>query len=511
MDLHDVDGTENFIDKMIQGGYNPQYDSEKKLNLEAMLPCAFARSVKMMRFIDNVYDEDKEKYFIAGQKSSRKNSRFISANRIKVRLNAIKAQGVYMASLEDEELAGKLLEHAERSFSRLANLIKSYKQFPVSYGMVMEQFLKNMADCDDQLHDFTALFIYFCNSFGQQIDEEDSGWRSSMIVIIEKEEGNLKPYEQVADWMISTGKAEAKVLQNEFAKQLPIAVPGKSFAEMWKLPPGQKESNFYQVLWDMGQLEGLNLSMFENEKFTAKELRDITNVITVRNCMMQATPEDIAIYYICGVLIRSIYRGYKEVTDMIDEYSGIVRESEKNKKLASMAARQNSRILELEKLNIEKQEKLNESQKEIDKLKKLLAEQEEQLQHDKERIAILEQVSAEEEAYEQDGLLIREDSAEYTTSTVKAREAHVIVFGGPPNWQNQVKSKAPNYTCISVDNNTFDKKIIQKADAVVIKTDYLSHKQWHQVVDQAKKCGRKIIYCRNNIALLFMQVEKALT
>ena len=243
---------------------------------------------------------------------------------------------------------------------------------------------------------------------------------------------------------------------------------------------------------------------------TTKELRDIANVITVRHCMMQVTPEDIPIYYICGVLIRSIYRGYKEVTDIMDEYSGIVRESDKNKKLASMAARQNSRILELEKLNIEKQEKLNESQKEIDKLKKLLAEKEEQVQHDKERIAILEQVAAEEEAYEMDGLLIREDSAEYVTGTTKARDAHVIVFGGPPNWQNQVKSKAPNYTCVSVDSNTFDKKIIQKADAIVIKTDYLSHKQWYQVVDQAKKYGRKIIYCRNNIALLFMQVEKAL-
>ena len=61
-----------------------------------------------------------------------------------------------------------------------------------------------------------------------------------------------------------------------------------------------------------------------------------------------------------------------------------------------------------------------------------------------------------------------------------------------------------------MDNNTFDKKIIKKADAVVIKTDYLSHKQWYQVVDQAKKCGRKIVYCRNNISLLLRQVERAL-
>ena len=36
----------------------------------------------MMRFINEVYNGDKERFYLAGQKSSRKNSRFISANRI---------------------------------------------------------------------------------------------------------------------------------------------------------------------------------------------------------------------------------------------------------------------------------------------------------------------------------------------------------------------------------------------------------------------------------------------
>ena len=45
---------------------------------------------------------------------------------------------------------------------------------------------------------------------------------------------------------------------------------------------------------------------------------------------------------------------------------------------------------------------------------------------------------------------------------------------------------------------------------MVFKTDYLSHKQWYAIRDYAKKCGRKIIYCRNNIPMLFAQIEKAL-
>ena len=510
MKYRDIEGSEEFAQKLIQGGYKPITDPDRVLNIEALLPCAFARSVKMMRFIDSVYDEDKDRFYQAAQKSSRRNSRLISANRIKIRLNAMKAQGVYMASLEDEELAAKLLDHAERAFNRLSSAIKSYEHFPVSFGQIYNQFVDKMGNSDNGLHDFTGLFIYFSRSYNQEIIKDDTSWQSTLLVVGGKEENQLKPYTEVMQDMIAGGKPEARQMQENLAKNLPRAVPGKTFAEMWALPPGQKECNFYQMLWDLSVLDGYDLSMFENEKFSTKELHEITDVITIRGCQMQTTPEDLCIYYIIGVLLRSIFRAYREATDMIDEYSGIVRESDKNKKLASMAARQNSRILELEKLNIEKQEKLNESQMEIDRLKKQLAEQEKQLQYDKERIAILEQVAAEEEAYGHDDAVVREDSAEYATGTERARSANVIVFGGPPNWQNQVKSKAPNYVCVSVDSNTIDKKKIQKADAIVIKTDYLSHKQWHQVVDQAKKFGRKIVYCRNNISLLFMQVEKVL-
>ncbi len=284
----------SFIEQVHQSGYNPTYDPDDKLNIEAMLPCAFARSVKMMRFINDIYDEDKERFYLAGQKSSRKNSRFISANRIHIRLNAIKALGVYMASLEDEALAKKLLGQAERSFSRLANMIKDYGQYPVSYGAILHKLMDKMGGSDDGLHDFTALFIYFCNSFGQQIDEEDGNWQSTMIVVTDKERYNLTTFGKVEENIIEESGSTAKEVQRIFAQMLPKALPGKSFAEMWDLPPGQKEYNLYQMLWDLGQLDGYSLSMFENEKFSSRELRDITNVITVRCGMMQTTREDLA-------------------------------------------------------------------------------------------------------------------------------------------------------------------------------------------------------------------------
>ena len=206
----------SFMNEVCQNGDFPVYDPNVKLNIEAMLPCAFARSEKMMRFISAAYDEDKEKFYQAGQKSSRKNSRFISANRIAIRLNAIKAQGVYMASLEDKDLARKLLEHAERSFSHLANSIKDYEHYPVSYGVILQKSIDKIGGSDDGLHDFTALFVYFCNSFNQTIDEEDSNWQSSMITIGSKEQYNLSSYDKVQEEIIEESGQMAKDVQKDF-------------------------------------------------------------------------------------------------------------------------------------------------------------------------------------------------------------------------------------------------------------------------------------------------------
>lgn len=47
---------------------------------------------------------------------------------------------------------------------------------------------------------------------------------------------------------------------------------------------------------------------------------------------------------------------------------------------------------------------------------------------------------------------------------------------------------------------------VDKAEVIVIKTDYLSHAQWYRVVRRAKAKGKKIVYCRNNVELVFRKI-----
>ena len=125
----------------------------------------------------------------------------------------------------------------------------------------------------------------------------------------------------------------------------------------------------------------------------------------------------------------------------------------------------------------QKQFDLNDIRKELDHVKRHEVELEDELAAARERAAVMENLLAEDEPGA-DGVL-HEDLAIYSAVQVDAaRQAKAVVFGGPPNWQAEVKKVAPGFTCIPVTQKGFDTKIIDKADVIVFKTDYLSHAQW---------------------------------
>ena len=83
-----------------------------------------------------------------------------------------------------------------------------------------------------------------------------------------------------------------------------------------------------------------------------------------------------------------------------------------------------------------------------------------------------------------------------------------VVFGGHPNWQAQVKEAAPGFICIAADNYSFDAKIMDKADVVVVKTDYMSHAQWFKVSERARKKNKRIVYCAESVQKMMEKIGK---
>ncbi|MBR2141896.1 hypothetical protein [Anaerovibrio sp.] len=62
---------------------------------------------------------------------------------------------------------------------------------------------------------------------------------------------------------------------------------------------------------------------------------------------------------------------------------------------------------------------------------------------------------------------------------------------------------------MDADNYGFDAKIMDKADVVVIKTDYMAHAQWYKVIERARKLKKRVVFFSgNNIEELLLKITE---
>ena len=487
----------------------PIYKPDMKLSLDALLACAFARSQKMMRFIHPKYDANKELFFTKAQESDHFQSRFITGSRIVTRMNAIKALGLIVAAKTDKDLDTELFQASERAWKRMSNIFKSFHGVNMPIGMALEATNVFDASEDNVLHDAVAVFLYFCDKYKINPEMDDPMYRHAMAAVVDKDVAFLRPFSEILHEAVEE-EGTGKDLDELMHITLQVCGNAHSVAELGKnLPIEEPEFGMFQILWDFAQLDNVPMSAYENEQFSKREIQDIFYVMRMHMARGDFQAEDINKYFIMGLMIRSFSRLYHEAVGVIERYAGIVRESERYRELDRKIAALTSKANEQTKLLEQRQEKLNEAQKEIDRAKRHEYEQAEELEAAKERVAVLESLMAEDDAAADDTL--HEKLAVYTTAQIDTvRHAKAVVFGGPPNWQAEVKKAAPGFTCVSVESKGFDSKIIDRADVVVFKTDYMSHAQWYRVLKRAKSRGRKIVYCRNNIDILLRKVAGVL-
>ena len=473
---------------------------------DALLAGAFARSQKMMRFIDNKYNADKDKYYKAAKKNDRFSSRFITGNRLPIRMNAIKALGVIELSKTDEELSKEMFEAAGRAF-RIAyntfdNFVKGeWKTAP--FDEVIDALGVIEKSSDDLLHDTLAIYHYFCANFHLGPDKDSPMYENVFMVVRGKEQAYLKSFGDV-------GRDFTKEFLNEkdIKNVMDVTIDicgGKTLAEVGaSLLPSEPETGFFQVLWDITQLDNIPASIYEGEKFSTKELLEIFNTISMNTYKGLTDAKDFNKYYITALFMRSFARLYHEAEAVVDEYAGIVRESDNQKELVRDNAAMASKIAELEKLAGERQEKLNAIQLELDREKKKNRELTEEANIKNDQIKILQNILQENET---PSVAADEEQSTRQEKLELAKNKKVVVFGGPPAWQNELRKQAPGYTIVESDNYNFDVKIIDKADVIVIKTDYMGHAQWYKVVERARKHKKKmVIFSGNSIDELLYKI-----
>ena len=460
----------------------------------------------MMRFIDGKYNADKEKYYKAAKKNNRFTSRFITGNRLPIRMNAIKALGVIELAKTDEQLDREMFEAAGRAFKQVRNSFEFQKNGECKFAL-FEDMLATMGidgtASDDRLHDTIALYRYFCEKY-QMGEDTNSVFYQEIIPVVEgKEQAYMYSYGEVGRDFIKKFPIDDQT--KELIERTIENCGGKTLAEIGRnLDPAGPEFGFYQVLWDFTQLDNMTASIYENEKFSNKEIQEIFNSMIINIEKGMSDTKDFNKYYIVAMYMRSLARMYHEAEAVVDQYAGIVRESEANKEMVRDNAKMASKISELEKLAKDRQDKLNALQLEHDREKKKNRELAEELAMKDDQIKILQNLLQENEARSPEP---DEDEATKAKKLELAKNKKAVVFGGPPNWQNEVKKKAPAFNMIATDNYNFEPKIIDKADVIIMKTDYMAHAQWYKVIERARKLKKNVVFFSgNNIDELLMKI-----
>lgn len=483
-----------------------QYDSSKTLCIDAILACAFARSQKMMRLISTKYNSNKDFFYNKAQESPRFKSRFITGSRIDTRLSAIQALGLIIAAKEDSDLNAELLKAAEKAFKQIANKVKSFKDRIFYVADVFEAAGVFDTSDDDSLHDTMAVMLYFCDQYQIKPLDDDPMYQQVLSVIIDKDTAFQRPFPDVMqDAIKEYFDGDLSLVTNLMRATVQFCSNSRSVADLGKnLQVEQPEYGVFQTLWDFAQLDNVPMSSYEKELFSRQEITDIFNVLTLHVAQSHINAEDVNNLYIMALMIRSFSRLYNEAVSIIDEYAGIVRESETFKDLQREVNSLSFKTEEQAKIICNKQDALNNLQLELDKAKKQSADLEAQLTAAKERNAVLESLLNEEETAQADTNQLTPEQIQ------KAKNINAVLFGGPPNWQATIKENFPNVTCIPIDNLSFDLKIVDKAQMVIFKTDYLSHAQWYRIVSRAKAKKKPIVYCKNNIDRLIWDIAKTI-
>ena len=146
-------------------------------NIDAMLAVTFARNAKMMKFINKIYDADKDYYASAAKRNSRFKSRIIPGNRVTIKLHAIKALAIITVAKDDEKLRERLHAQVEKTYKQEAQFFAKYGPDDIvhvkTFVMSGRKRMVHGDTSDALTYEVISLYFYFCRHNGIPMSTRD--------------------------------------------------------------------------------------------------------------------------------------------------------------------------------------------------------------------------------------------------------------------------------------------------------------------------------------------------
>lgn len=149
--------------------------------------------------------------------------------------------------------------------------------------------------------------------------------------------------------------------------------------------------------------------------------------------------------------------------------------------------RMEQRICLLEQQRKDKEDKLAESERQMERLKREAAKKEEK--YEKERAELLELRKL--------LLCTKQEKQEEDEKTDIGRLGRSVVIGGHRNWQKKMSKCLPDSQFLASDYMNFDPAVLHNKEYIIVNTDILKHGLYYKIMNERKK-GQKILYVHGN-------------
>ena len=443
-----------------------------RIDLKVFMSIAFARNIKMMRIIDNLYFSDEKKYLEILKHSKYKNSRLITDIKYELKENALRALSVIEVASTDDNVYIIMHNAVIKNFKKLYEKARNSESKREKFRVLMAHMKNDKDSSDIGMFSDMAIFTYFClflyGGFRSTLDNDKDYVILDSLMSYHKD--SFKSYSEVIreeiKLSISAQTTVEKLLSNSIIQKM---LKYKSISSLlcFSEELSQKLDNYAQVIWRLTQFDNVPITTYEEETFTRNDLLDIINVIALSIRDKKITEDDAPLILTIGLIIRSFSRMHKKLVDKLSNNTTVSRLSynENEKKLKLEINSIKDKYDEQIRINRKKQQELNAIQIKYDKSQNTIDTLNSKIEELEEKTRVLE------------ALLERKDIAAAKENTEEnkrddnisiLKNKNIVVFGGPPNWHTSVKKVLPNATCIPVSNKSFNTSIIDNSDIIVI-------------------------------------------
>lgn len=454
---------------------------QTQINILPFLCEAFATNKHTYKFIDEVYQKDKLKFYLSAKNHELYNHDITKEGSLLQEEYFKKILGILLNSEEYNDDIENIIKHG---WHHVYLYVKNNSIIDMDkYLYTLQKKCKGIDNLsDDELNGYFLILVALANAEGKEINTTSVVYKGfiqylHMRTTFYQENSKTRfNYDNVS----IQEKERTKRLKNQLFS---IYGPIKNFSSLMATeePMLKQHINMIGLLFDTEKISAN--SIFADIDLSPKDIEEILFLYTLENNNINLN--NAAVSIADYIYIKYLIKAYKQVKEHY------------------FLNNKETMFVELEKIQQElkttqallknKDTTIKEQQEYIKKLERenarLQNEIEEYSQHKTELATLRE-------------FLFNMDKQEQYSTTLpdysKLNNIKGVIIGGHENWQRRMKELLPSFKFIHPDTLNFDVSIFDNVSIVFFYTNYLNHAIYYKAINEARKRDINIAYIAAN-------------